>query len=50
MFKLIKEIRSKADELHFKRWEIINFPFGYGVYLHYIAKADEDKALLQYYW
>lgn len=39
---LVKEIRSKAGELHFRRWRLFDSPW-FGIYLHYIAKADEDK-------
>jgi hypothetical protein len=39
---LVKEIRSKAGELHFRRWRFFDSPW-FGIYLHYIAKADEDK-------
>jgi hypothetical protein len=39
---LVKEIRSKQGELHFRRWRFFDSPW-FGIYLHYIAKADEDK-------
>ena len=39
---LVKEIKSKAGELHFRRWRFLETPW-FGIYLHYIAKADEDK-------
>jgi len=43
MFKLVKEIRSKQGELHFKRWQIFHIPFTtIKLYLHLINKADED--------
>jgi len=49
MFKLIKEIRSKQGELHFKRWRIWSTRW-FNIYLHYINKADEDKHLHDHPW
>lgn len=40
--KLVKEIRSKTGELHFCRWRIIETRW-FNIYIHLIAKADEDK-------
>lgn len=42
MFKLVKEIRSKSGELHFCRWRILESPW-LNIYIHLIAKSDEDK-------
>jgi hypothetical protein len=42
MFKLIKKIESKTGELHFCRWRILETPW-FSIYLHLIAKSDEDK-------
>lgn len=39
---LIKEIRSKTGELHFQRYRILETPW-FNIYLHYIAKSDEDR-------
>jgi len=39
---LVKEIRSKDGELHFRRWALFDNAW-FGVYLHHILKADEDK-------
>lgn len=47
--KLIKEIKSKSGELHFKRWEILKTPFG-SIWLHAIYKADTDKHLHNHPW
>ena len=47
--KLIKEIKSKAGELHFKRWEILKTHFG-SIWLHAIYKADTDKHLHNHPW
>lgn len=47
--KLIKEIKSKTGELHFKRWEIIKTPFG-SIWLHAIYKPDADKHLHNHPW
>lgn len=49
MFKLIKEIRSKKGELHFKRWSILSTKW-FNIYLHYINKADEDKDFHDHPW
>jgi hypothetical protein len=40
--KLIKEIKSKEGELHFRRYSIFSLPF-FSIYIHKIYKADEDK-------
>lgn len=40
-FPLIKEIKSKEGELHFRRWRIIETPW-FNVYVHRIYLADED--------
>lgn len=49
MFKLVKEIRSKQGELHFKRWQIWSTRW-FNIYLHFINKADEDKHLHDHPW
>lgn len=49
MFKLVKEIRSKQGELHFKRWRIWSTKW-FNIYLHFINKADEDKHLHDHPW
>ena len=47
--KLIKEIKSKTGELHFKRWEILKTRWG-SIWLHAIHKADTDKHLHNHPW
>jgi hypothetical protein len=47
--KLIKEIKSKTGELHFKRWEILKTRWG-SIWLHAIYKADTDKHLHNHPW
>lgn len=47
--KLIKEIKSKTGDVHFKRWEILKTPFG-SIWLHAIHKADTDKHLHNHPW
>jgi hypothetical protein len=47
--KLIKEIKSKAGDVHFKRWQILKTPFG-SIWLHAIYKADQDKHLHNHPW
>lgn len=39
---LVREISSKTGELHFQRYRILETPW-FNVYIHYIAKSDEDK-------
>lgn len=38
---LVKEIRSRQGELHFRRYRLLELPF-LRVYIHNICKADED--------
>ena len=47
--KLIKEIKSKNGEVHFKRWRIISLPW-FAIYIHGIHKADEDLYLHNHPW
>ncbi len=47
--KLIKEIRSKDDVLHFKRWRLLKTPW-FEVYIHGIYHKDEDKHLHNHPW
>lgn len=49
MMKLVKEIRSKTGELHFRRYQLLKTPFGC-IYLHKIYKADEDAHLHNHPW
>ncbi len=49
MFKLIKEIKSKTGELHFRRWNLLTTPW-FNIYLHCIYKPDEDKHLHDHPW
>ena len=46
---LIKEIKSKKGELHFKRWRIIETKW-FSIYVHAIYKADEDKHKHDHPW
>lgn len=46
---LIREIRSKAGKLHFRRWRIIETPW-FGVYIHGIYQADQDKDMHDHPW
>lgn len=48
-FFLVKEIRSKTGELHFRRWRIIETS-RFSVYIHGIYKADEDKHMHDHPW
>ena len=47
--KLIKEIKSKNGEVHFRRWEILKTRWG-SIWLHAIYKADQDKHLHNHPW
>lgn len=47
--KLIKEIKSKSGEIHFRRWKIISLPW-FSVYIHGIYRADEDLHLHNHPW
>ena len=47
--KLVKEIRSKAGELHFRRWRIVETPI-LRIYIHHILKADEDLHAHSHPW
>ena len=47
--KLIKEIRSKEGELHFKRWRLIKTPW-FEVYIHGIYMEDLDEHLHNHPW
>lgn len=46
---LIKEIRSKSGELHFKRWSILSLPW-FSIYIHGIYKKDMDRHLHSHPW
>ena len=46
---LVKEIRSKDGELHFKRWRLISTPW-FSIYIHGIYKEDEDLHLHDHPW
>lgn len=48
--KLIKEIKSKSGELHFRRWRLITIPWVCSIYIHGIYKADEDLHLHNHPW
>ena len=51
IFKRVKEIRSKAGELHFVRWQIFKIPFtNIHLYLHMINLADKDKDQHDHPW
>ncbi len=47
--KLVKEIKSKSGELHFKRWEILSTKW-FNIYIHAIYKADEEEHLHDHPW
>jgi hypothetical protein len=47
--KLIKEIKSREGEVHFRRWRLFSTPW-FDVNIHGIYKADEDKHLHNHPW
>lgn len=47
--KLVKEIKSKDGELHFRRFLLFGTPW-FSVYIHHIYKKDEDKHLHDHPW
>jgi hypothetical protein len=47
--RLIKEIRSKEGELHFKRWRLLKTPW-FEIYIHGIYKKDMDLHLHSHPW
>lgn len=49
IFKLVKEIKDKKGNLHFRRWRIISTPW-FKIYLHGIYMADEDVHLHNHPW
>lgn len=46
---LVKEIRSKTGDLHFRRYRILWTPW-FAIYIHNILKSDEDKHLHDHPW
>lgn len=46
---LIKEIKSQKGELHFQRYRIIETKW-FNIYIHYIAKSDEDEHMHDHPW
>ena len=49
MFRLIKEIKSKTGEIHFRRYLLFSTPW-FHCYLHRIYKADQDLHLHNHPW
>lgn len=46
---LVKEIKSKEGEVHFRRYRLLWTPL-FSIYLHNILKSDEDKHLHSHPW
>ncbi len=46
---LIKEIKSKSGELHFRRWRLLETPW-LNIYIHGIYKEDEEAHLHDHPW
>lgn len=46
---LVKEIKSKTGDLHFRRWRLLSTPL-FNIYIHNIYKADEDIHLHDHPW
>lgn len=49
LFQKVKEIKSKAGELHFERFAIIETS-KFSIYIHKIYKADKDIHLHSHPW
>lgn len=49
MFKVVKEIKSKTGELHFRRYSIFQCKY-FNIYIHRIFKSDEDKHKHNHPW
>lgn len=49
LFSKVKEIKSKAGELHFERFAIVELSF-FAIYIHRIHKADKDPHLHSHPW
>ena len=47
--KLVKEIKSKEGEVHFRRWAIIETKY-FSVYIHEIFAEDRDLHLHNHPW
>jgi len=47
--RLIKEIRSKEGELHFRRWRLLKTPW-FEIYVHGIYMEDLDEHLHNHPW
>lgn len=41
-FLVVKRIISRAGELHFCRWRLLQTPW-FGLYIHQICRSDEEK-------
>jgi hypothetical protein len=46
---LIKEIRSKSGEVHFRRWRLLSTPW-FNIYIHNILKSDADTDAHDHPW
>lgn len=47
--KLIKEIKSKDGEVHFRRWRLLQTPW-LNIYIHGIYQPDHDRHLHDHPW
>lgn len=48
-FKLVREIKSKQEELHFRRWKLFTL-FNLNFYIHKIYLPDRDEHLHNHPW
>jgi hypothetical protein len=46
---LVKEIVSKAGEVHFRRYRLLETPW-FRIYIHQICRSDEDSHLHTHPW
>lgn len=49
LMKLVKEIKSKAGDIHFKRYQLFGSKY-FNIYLHCIYKEDLDLHLHSHPW
>lgn len=49
LFQLVKEIKSRSGELHFRRYAIIETKY-FSIYIHRIFKEDKDELLHTHPW
>lgn len=46
---LVKEIKSKQGEVHFRRYRLLQTPW-FAIYIHHILISDQDKDMHDHPW